>query len=56
MLKTMSSKNGKALIVVRQLSIALKEKNMLKLGELTFKVQCTIIIIIMSQIMILLLL
>ena len=46
MLKTTSSKNGKALIVVRQLSIALsrsERNNMLKLGELTLKVQCMII-------------
>ena len=46
MLKTTSSKNGKALIVVRQPSIALsrsERNNMLKLGELTLKVQCMII-------------
>ena len=46
MLKTTSSKNGKALMVVRQLSIALsrsERNNMLKLGELTLKVQCMII-------------
>ena len=44
----MSSKNGKALIVVRQLSIALsrsekQRNNMLKLGELTFIVHVQII-------------
>ena len=46
MLKTTSSKNGKALMVVRQLSIALsrsERNNMLKLGEFTLKVQCMII-------------
>ena len=51
MLKTMSSKNGKASIVVRQLSIAFsrsERNNMLKVGELTFKVQCMIIIIIIN--------
>ena len=51
MLKTMSSKNGKASIVVGQLSIAFSrsERNsILKVGELTFKVQCMIIIIIMN--------
>ena len=52
MSKTMSSKNGMASILVRQLSIAKfsrsERKNMLKVGELTFKVQCMIIIIIMN--------
>ena len=46
MLKTTSSKNGKALMVVRHLSIALsrsERSNMLKLGEFTLKVQCMII-------------
>ena len=38
MLRTMSSKNGKASVVVRQLSIAFgrsERNNMLKVGELT---------------------
>ena len=51
MLKTMSSKNGRAQIVVRQLSIAFsrsERKNMLKVGELSFKVQCMRIIIILN--------
>ena len=51
MLKTMSSKNGKASIVIRQLSIAFsrsERNNILKVGELTFKVQCMIIIIILN--------
>ena len=51
MLKTMLSKNGKAQIVVRQLSIAFsrsERNNMLKVGELSFKVQCMIIIITLN--------
>ena len=51
MLKTMSSKNGKASIIIRQLSIAFsrsERNNILKVGELTFKVQCMIIIIILN--------
>ena len=51
MLKTMSSKNGKTQIVVRQLSIAFsrsERNNMLKVGELSFKVQCMIIIITLN--------
>lgn len=51
MLKTMSSKNGKASIVVRQLPLAFsrsERNNMLKVGELPFKVECMIIIIILS--------
>ena len=51
MLKTMSSKKGKAQIVVRQLFIAFsrsERNNMLKVGELSFKVQCMIIIIILN--------
>ena len=42
MLKTTSSKNGKAVVVVRQLSKARsrsERNNMLKLGDLTFKIQ-----------------
>ena len=51
MLKTMSSKNGKASIIIRQFSIAFsrsERNNILKVGELTFKVQCMIIIIILN--------
>ena len=51
MLKTMSSRNGKASIVVMQLSITFsrsERNNMLIVGELNFKVQCMIIIIMIN--------
>ena len=51
MLKTMSSRNGKASIVVMQLSITFsrfERNNMLIVGELNFKLQCMIIIIIIN--------